>query len=271
MDKIEKELASAKRSCVKQEDDPQNGLTGSQCLLQSGVKQLSETDVIPSSNLCKKDKNSCALLITTFNTIHQASLRDCCAPLTRKEMYTLIINWYLENTSLSIFVVDSNNIGFDIKNQRLSIYVFDQYDCWDSTLPPMSSSTTEILSIKKSFEYFDFTKFCYVFKLTGKYAIPNIEKVFEEIVSAEVKSDLILQFSQDEKNNHQNTEILGIKVSQYDIIMNKLLSYKFDKNIEYRIFDIINNSKIRYTRMNKLEILSDLVYARGDGTIATFL
>ena len=38
-------------------------------------------------------------------------------------MYTKKINWYLENTSLFVFVVDSYNQGFDIKHDRLFVSI----------------------------------------------------------------------------------------------------------------------------------------------------
>ena len=148
------------------------------------------------------------IILTTYNE------------LSRKEMYSSRIEWWINNTSLPIYVVDSSNNGFPELIEkyksldRLHIFVFDQTKYIRSKR--FHQTKYEVLSLKMAYEHFEkeWQKYTCIIKITGKYVLPDLENELKEIP---FKNDLILQYRH--KLNWQNTEILGIKRQIYDHLL----------------------------------------------------
>ena len=201
-----------------------------------------------------------ALLITTYNSTKM-----------RNTMYTSIINWYLKNTNITIFVVDSYNAGFDniecSDQKRLFIHKFDQNTY---KLHHKSSTTCEIISIKEAFANFCFNEFDYIFKLTGKYAIPELENYLDKFEISDTP-DLILQYRAVSKHKAQNSEIFGISVLEHERILSLLESFPARVALECRLFNIMENDDVKYLKLRKLIPLESLSYKRNCGDCLYYL
>jgi hypothetical protein len=120
------------------------------------------------------------------------------------EMYEKRVHRWLNNTDLDIYIVDSSGIGINQKHERLHQYVFEQ----DLEISKNSVSVCEKNSILKAIEYFkeDFLKYNIVFKITGKYFIPDFEEIITQIPE---NIEVVLQNLT--ITHGQNTEIVGFK------------------------------------------------------------
>ena len=139
-----------------------------------------------------------ALVITMHNTPD------------REKMYNEVVKYYTNRIPKKcLYIIDSSNNGMDshiipIENQ----IVFDQKQhCNNGN----SSTDMEICSLIKVKEKFDTTKFDSIFKLTGKYKVPEIENL-----TPHFNSDIVIQSS------GYNTELIGFKSEKFNDILNSL-------------------------------------------------
>jgi len=177
-------------------------------------------------------------------TINQNPLK-CCILLTmyvknREEMYNHVVNRWLNETNLNIYIVDSSNQGLSITHPRLHQFKFQQLDKFVTNNPSMYEANL----ILKAINYFNFKKY-------------DIESVIDYIP----ETDFLLQYRTDTEG--QNTEILGIKSNLINIILSK---YK-DGSFESFIYHIKNNYK--YYKFNAFRL--DNFVKRSDGSILKFL
>jgi len=179
-----------------------------------------------------------------------------------------IQNW-LEKTDLVLFIVDSTGYKYEeySTNQRIKIcsFVGDIV----SNCKGCDSTVYEADSILKAFEYFKFSEYDFIIKITGKYFIPNINNLISVVPP---DTDLIFQsrsilhifFLQ------QPCEIFGCKTKHLENIMNKVLQIsKKSKNFEYTLDGL--NDKGEYKIYRLPEIKLDYPVQRGDGITKTSL
>ena len=173
--------------------------------------------------------------------------------ITRRSIYEDRVKKWLEQTNFEIFVVDSSGQYLNQKNKRLHQYSFKQEKQFARSNPTIYERD----SILNAFEYFKnyFINFDIIFKVTGKYFIPNLENQLKYIPK---DAELILQNRSDTYG--QNTEIIGIKTSLIKPIISLLNSRN---NFETTISKIKNNYK--YYRLPSLK-LNDYT-KRGDSRI----
>ena len=143
------------------------------------INNISDTNTTNTTNTTNnlpdpKFHNPC-IILTTYNEI------------SRKEMYSKRIEWWLENTSLPIYVVDSSNNGFpDLLEKykplnRLQIFAFDQTKYIRGRR--FHQTKYEVLSLKMAYEHFikEWQKYTCIIKITGKYVLPDLESSLKEI------------------------------------------------------------------------------------------
>ena len=200
------------------------------------------------TNIVNSDK-ICILLTTCVNTNvnknHEKNSSDI-----RKNIYNSVINNYLNSTNINIYIVESSGYTFPEfqNNPRIFIYTFKEIN------KPIvqGASFYESRSIIKAFNYFNLNKFEYIIKITGRYFIPNIEKLINNIP---IGTDLIYQYK---KNNffltyYQNCEIFGCKTIYLLDIMNTInLFVNFERTITLYSF------KYKYFRFDKI-ILNECI------------
>ncbi len=151
------------------------------------------------------------ILLTTYNES------------SRTKMYEKRIEWWVENTKLPIYIVDSFNTGFDTllekykSTNRLFCYKFDQKKFIRSRR--FHQTKYEILSLKQAYEHFksDWDKYTLIIKVTGKYVLPRFDTLIDEIP---VENDFLVQYKH--KIRWQNTEYLGFKLEKMLKILGEL-------------------------------------------------
>ncbi len=190
--------------------------------------------------------------IPTINKLNPKPLK-CCILLTmyvnnKKSLYENIVQRWLNETNLDIYIVDSSNTPLSIIHPRLFPYHFKQTDDF-ATLEP---SKYEVDSILKANQYFNFKKYDMVIKVTGKYFIPDLERILHLIPD----TDMVVQCRTD-TYGRQNTEILAIKSSMIKI----LNQYNGKCNLETFIF------QLKCVKHRFMLFKLDSFVPRGDGSI----
>lgn len=167
----------------------------------------------------------------------------------RIELYTEVINKWLTNTDLPIFVVESSNYNFkEIKHDRLKVFAFQGE-------PLANSSIAEAKSILYALEKLkDYNgDYTHILKVTGKYYLDGITQTLSLLPN---DYDIYIQQHINYDLKHINTEYYGIKKDIYNDFANNCINnvikmepnmFKFRKNkkvIEFpRTFCNSNNIK----------------------------
>lgn len=175
----------------------------------------------------------------------------------RAEMYEKNIKRWINDTNLNIFLVDSSNVGSKLKNSRFKQYVFDQKEKFGS-----SSTILEKKSILGALYYFkkDFSKYDIIFKVTGKYFIPDFNNIVKYIPS---DAKIIVQHSA--STSGQNTELFGATPR----IMKEIVSDMNTDIFEEHLYKIICKGKYKIYRFPKFKL--DQRIKRGDGFALRYL
>ena len=165
-----------------------------------------------------------------------------------------IIEWL--KTGLTIYIVESSGFEIPFKHPLLKTFIFSQ------TRPEQKSnpSLTEKDSILNACNYFDFSLYDMVFKVTGKYFSDNFLDMINYIPS---DADLVLQYQT--ITDGQNSEIVGFSPK---II--KSICLKIDENNNFEnVLKNIDKNDLTIYRLKKLSIKYKT--KRSDGSILDFL
>jgi len=164
----------------------------------------------------------------------------------RIDMYNQVINNYLQNTNIDIYVVNSSGYNFPNfqNNPRVFIYSFVQ----ENKNILRFASYYEANSILKIYDHFNLQKYSYIIKITGRYFVSNIEDIINSIPE---DTDLIFQYTHSKLliKINQNSEIFGCKSIYLKEIMNKII-----KNSNYISFErtlILLSFKYKYYQIMK--------------------
>lgn len=165
---------------------------------------------------------------------------------TRLELYKSVINEWLSKTNLLIHVVDSTGYKFEeySNNPRVKI-------CSFTNKTDMGGGPTpyEAISILTAFNYFKLINYDKIIKITGKYFIPDMEKIISKIP---YDTDIIFQHTQG--NYWQNSEIFGCKTKYLVSIMNMILEeFKKGKDFERSLY-LLNNKRYKIYRLPVIKI-----------------
>ena len=198
---------------------------------------------IPISKVNMKPLNCCILLTMYIGD-----------DIERKNIYENRVNRWLNETNFDIFVVDSSGKYLNQTSPRLHQFSFKQ----ESEFAKINPSEYEKDSILKALDYFgnDILKYDMIFKITGKYFIPGLERKIKNIPS---NAQIVLQ---NKTITHgQNTEIIGIRSD----IINQIISQIIHKSFEETIYNIVKSKKYKCYRLPPLKL--DNFVERGDGII----
>ena len=170
------------------------------------------------------------------------------------EMYMRNLMEWLK-TGLDIYIVDSSGFGIPFKHPLLKTFIFSQSKPEQKKNP----SLTERDSILNACNYFDFSLYDLVFKVTGKYFSDDFLDIINYIPS---DADLVFQ---NQTINGQNSEIVGFSPK---II--KSICLKIDKKNSFEnVLKNINKNDLTIYRLKKLSIKYKT--KRSDGSILDFL
>lgn len=140
----------------------------------------------------------------------------------RIKIYEENIEKWLKDTNFDIYIVESSGYDFgdlvrrlDSYSNRLKIFVFTQ----ENKIINNGPSIYEKNSLEKIYNYYksDFKNYDIIFKITGKYYLPDLENIIEYIP---IDSEIILQYN--ELTHGQNSEIVGFKPDLLISVINKI-------------------------------------------------
>jgi len=213
------------------------------------------------------NKNTC-ILLTTCVTIKTNYFNKYNTPRERLNMYINVINKWLNNTNLDIYVVESSKYPFKefLNNPRIKIYSFEsksKYNCVSCDATPYEAE-----SILLAFKNLNLKKYDKILKITGKYYLENFENLINKIPD---DADIFFQNTQNQGWKQQNSELFGCKTIFLEPIMKLiLLNSKKNMNFESTIYllnDIkINNKKLIIYRFPKIKLLEP-IRRSGDNSI----
>jgi hypothetical protein len=174
------------------------------------------------------------------------------------ELYEKRVKRWLDETEFDIFIVDSSGIGINQKNERLKQFVFEQ----DLKFNHVSVSVSEKNSILKASEYFnELLNYDIIFKITGKYFIPEFKSIIKTI-----PNDTDIVFQHLEITHGQNTELVGFKSELFIDIINEITE---NKTFEDVMYDIKISNKYKTYRFPMLKL--DEYTNRSDGSTLVYL
>jgi mannosyltransferase OCH1-like enzyme len=203
-----------------------------------------------------------ALLLTMYNVEN------------RKEMYMDIIKYYVDELNFPknrLFIIDSSGNGIDetyVYNKNQLLYNQDDYKSYINNLTHAKGpSKYEILSLILLNKKFDFSQFNYVVKLTCKYKIPEIYTINDLTCN----SVLLLQKNTDLDNIdiYQNTEILGIKGSEFAKVIDAIFKLSYNSNLSLEEIMMKLTKNISNCELPFLHNISN--YKRNDKNVMTIL
>lgn len=211
------------------------------------------------------DKIYC-IVLTTFNES------------VRTKMYVETINWWLENTDIDIYVIDSSNKGFpEIKSSRVQIYQYDQEKISKNIVEKYSKPSLWELWSLNNFILENETKllrYKYIIKITGKYRLPGFKKAILSIdkIIGEGKHTFIIQNKKDHDFS-QNTELLGIRSTDLKTFISTMWKDFLCQNVffEKMLQSYINRTNASYIRLSPIKIPVNYQMKRNDGSILSYL
>jgi hypothetical protein len=166
---------------------------------------------------------------------------------TRLEVYKNTINEWLSKTNLIIHIVDSTGYKFEefSNNPRIKICSFTNNNDWGGGPTPY-----EAYAILHAYNYFELWNYDKIIKITGKYFIPNMEKIISNIP---LDADIIFQYSH--TNTYQQSEIFGCKTKYLIDIMNMILKNSKNKtHFEESLHTLNKNKNYKIYRLPKIII-----------------
>jgi hypothetical protein len=187
-------------------------------------------------------------------------------------MYNTVIKWWLNNSSLFLFIIDSGDHPFatDIEDnkERVRISHFDQTKF--AQPPYTNSSTLELISLDKAYDAFhtEFEKFDFVFKITCKYTLPDLESVLNKTSIAD-DIDIILQHRHNNRNM-QNTELIGFKTSKFQEFIDNIKKQSHHL-FEFKICAFVKAPPLNIKTMRLPRLTNTSKNKRGAGDILTYL
>jgi len=193
----ETDVASVLQSVLQVETVPRDG------------EELDSNDDVVSNDETGETPTF-GVLLTTYNTAE------------REAMYTKRLQWWLRETKLPIFVVDSAGRGFPQSLSKIRNFKQLTFNQEDILGDYVDSTIGELLSLKRAWQTFknDWSRFDYVVKVTGKYVLPDLQIEMQKVTKG--NSFIIEHFTDHPDAGYLrwvNTEFLGFNVAQ----MGKLL------------------------------------------------
>lgn len=190
----------------------------------------------------------------------------------RTIMYEDVIHWWINNSSYTIFIVDSSNNKFsDSIENNLHIHHFDQNDYIKQLDDTFSQpSVYELLSLKNAYSAFGSIwkqNYDYVIKLTCKYKLPSLQTTLSSI---NTNYSLLLQSIH--SNVHHNTEIVifkSTKMYQIVFLCCRLIQSKRFRFIENVIYYITRSNKFSFQTL--IPLINIAQYNRAWGDLLTIL
>lgn len=194
----------------------------------------------------------------------------------RSPMYHDVIRWWLHQSSFSLFVVDSANRNFekDVENHpRVRTFHFDQDRDFDPSLGKRDPTAYELNALRRWCDTYENwlrnNPQRFVFKLTAKYKLPELESVLRTI-PALLEPQLSWIVQHNHTDQYQNSELFGIRASRMRGWIHRLRRMNGFVEMEQRMGALLLSSNtIPFRRLPSLRNLAH--YPRNNGSVLTHL
>ena len=220
------------------------------------------------SSFVNTSNDTCVLLTSTVYINTTDYLNEYNSPESRLKIYRESINKWLNNTDLTIYIVESSNYDFPEykNNDRVKIFTFKSNN--DINCKHCSATPYEAESILKAFRYFGLSKYDKIIKVTGKYYIPDMKSLINGIPQ---NSDLYFQNQHNYDKKIQNSEIFGCKTKYLPEIMNLIIkNSRLNMNFENTLYSLTTNNKYKIYRFPPIK-LDTPIKRSGDNKIMEYL
>ena len=186
-------------------------------------------------------------------------------------MYSENLKWWITHSRIPLFAVDSfsesNRLpDEDFLKKHMHFHHFTQPPTINGR--PPNSSSGELLSVEKAFNFFDFRDFDVIFKVTGKYIVPGIDKHLLNLPRA----DLYLQSFILHERELQFSEIFGMTRQLWpDYIRYATQEQAKDANnvVEYSLYHFSQPKEVY--ELPRLDVPISSLVKRGNGDHLTRL
>jgi len=198
-----------------------------------------------------------AVLLTTYNT------ED------REAMYVARLQWWLKETKLPIFVVDSAGRGFSPSISTHRSFKQLKFDQTNVLGFDVGSTEGELLSLKRAWEAFqgDWSRYDYVVKVTGKYVLPDLQ--FEMRKVNKGNSFILENFSDHPEVGYLrwvNTELLGFNAAHMGDLLEKLANNE-GGTLEDKLGQMIMTHQYSEQQLNNMALPVGYRTQRGNGDV----
>lgn len=156
----------------------------------------------------------------------------------RSEMYQKVINSYLDRTSMDLYIIESS--GSELlgeiyeDNERVFFHTFNiEQPIFFYNINNDSTTAYEAYSILQAYENFKLNRYNKILKITGRYFVPNIEEIINQIQKV---PDIYIQNTVHHDQKAQRSEILGMKSQLCPGIMISIIRSK--RIIEEILYDL---------------------------------
>lgn len=199
-----------------------------------------------SSKIEEKFTNNKNVALLLTSTISPSYISDESDPEfeieSRTKLYDDVIKEYLENTNVDLFIVESSGIEI-LKNKyknesRINYYCFEINSNNIFGEKARSTSELESFSIMKAIKYFKLNEYDKILKITGRYYIPNIERIIDSMIDS---VDMYVQERHSKKGKWQSSEIFGMKSNILPYFMYQQI--KSEKIMENYLFNLYHESE----------------------------
>ena len=142
----------------------------------------------------------------------------------RTNLYDEVIQEYLNKTNLNLYIIESTGtktLQEKYKNEpRIKYYCINIKNSKLFGIDNNSTTGLESYSLIKAINHFKLKKYENIIKITGRYYIPNIESLIENIDNS---CDMYVQQRHSPQGKWQSSEIFGMKSEIFPYIMLKCL------------------------------------------------
>ena len=193
------------------------------------------------------------ILLTMYNTPE------------RQAMYTDIVQYY-RTQGLPLYIVDAANRGMDGVPSEHQV-LFDQH-----AQPEAAQCTTsthwELLALQRFVDSPVFAGLScrYLFKLTAKYKLPQLQHVLDQQVG-QLSPHLFVQHLQ--MGGHQNCEIVGFACARLPAQLQALRAFPHRLILEQRLRQLLQQPGTVARRLPRLRNAAP--YRRGSGSYLAYL
>lgn len=194
----------------------------------------------------------------------------------RMNIYKDVIDNYMKKTKVRLFIIESTGnekLGEIYEKQdRIKYHTFKKKDSlFFNNIDNKSTSSFEAYSILTAYQKFNLGTYNKILKITGRYFVPNIEKIIDEF---QEEPDIYVQNICDFPQKSQRSEVFGMKSNlcpgiMIEVIRQKALMERILFNLYFK-HETNPDPPFKVQRISKIKLEKPVIRG-GDGMSITEL